>query len=292
MDNSENYKIKLENFHQVVGKSFYNFWKNKKYCDVTIRAEGKQIPAHRMILAACSPFLEQMVDLSDLQLINLAGTKYNDVIAVLELAYKGEVDVAHQTFESFQRTATELQIKGIKINGEPIKLPAAKKFPKPIEVKSDTSVGEVVQKTQESSNANEEPKVPASKRRRETIPMNWKAKKPGKASNWKTFLFINKFFIFAPSAEPSTTKNRKVQLEEPSKLPDRTLASGNCSMKVVKSSVARCQFCSKKYTKQYLCIHVKVCRLNPDRIILKCAVCQKELSNEYTLERHVMQHKV
>lgn len=198
MENPGKYKIKWYNFHQVLGFNLNKFWKEKKYCDVTICVEGKLIPAHRVILASCSPYFEQMVDTSEHLLIQLVGAKYDDVIAILELAYKGEVDIAHGSFKRFMKTATELKIKGVLHNGEPIELAADKKLPSapPIRVEPETSVG-----TQENVKANEELKVPAlkrktdepakapeTKRRRESILVNRKTKNPGKMAKCKKFL--------------------------------------------------------------------------------------------------------
>ena len=64
--------------------------------DVTLLCDGGSYPAHRLVLAACSPYFHQLFTRLPTQhpLIYLRDVKQAELEALLEFIYRGEVSVS------------------------------------------------------------------------------------------------------------------------------------------------------------------------------------------------------
>lgn len=137
METIKSYLFKWNNLEKVWSFNFYSYLENRQYCDCSLAAEGKFISAHKIILSgkqlqldnastlfvycqlflsACSDYFREMFELGDQQpsrIIVLADVTYEDLISVLEFAYKGEVMVKSENYERFLKVAKLLQLKGI-----------------------------------------------------------------------------------------------------------------------------------------------------------------------------------
>merc|ERR1711981_831432 len=98
----------------------------------TLACEGNQLEAHKVILSACSPFFRGVLKRNphNHPLLYLKGIKYEDVLAVLNFMYHGEVNIAQDELNSFLAVAEDLQVKGLTQNGgAPSSTPLPKRPP-------------------------------------------------------------------------------------------------------------------------------------------------------------------
>jgi hypothetical protein len=73
------------------------------------------VEAHKVILAASSPFFEKVLQRNKHAhpLIYLRGFHSQDLLAILDLLYFGEVEVYQENLDSFLAIADELKLKGL-----------------------------------------------------------------------------------------------------------------------------------------------------------------------------------
>lgn len=83
--------------------------------DVTLSCEGRNIKAHKMVLSACSPYFQKIFLENPCQhpIVIINGMKYDDINAILNFMYKGEVNVSHEGLSSFLQAAEALKVKGL-----------------------------------------------------------------------------------------------------------------------------------------------------------------------------------
>ncbi|XP_063235271.1 uncharacterized protein LOC134538153 isoform X2 [Bacillus rossius redtenbacheri] len=83
--------------------------------DVTVCAEGRHLHAHRIVLSACSAYLQEILSCTDdaHPVLILSGISFDDVQSVIEFMYQGEISVGADRIKSVLNTAEELQIRGL-----------------------------------------------------------------------------------------------------------------------------------------------------------------------------------
>ena len=114
---SEKLCLQWNNFQDNVKSSFKELRKSSDFVDVTLACEdGHQIEAHRVILAASSPFFQNILEKSKHShpLIFMRGVKSEDLVAMVDFMYNGEANVYRENLESFLVIAEDLQLKGLK----------------------------------------------------------------------------------------------------------------------------------------------------------------------------------
>ena len=77
--------------------------------------DGEQVLAHKVILAASSPFFKNLLRKNNHThpLFYMRGMKSVDLVAMVEFLYKGETRIFQENFDSFLAIAEELQLKGL-----------------------------------------------------------------------------------------------------------------------------------------------------------------------------------
>ena len=113
---SEKLCLQWNDFQENVKSSFAKLRGITDFIDVTLACEdGHQIEAHKVILAASSPFFETILKKNKHShpLIFMRGMKSIDLVAVVDFLYFGEATVFQQNLESFLAIAEELQLKGL-----------------------------------------------------------------------------------------------------------------------------------------------------------------------------------
>jgi len=98
-----------------VSTAFRDIREEKDFFDVTLACDDSQVEAHKVILAACSPWFRNILRRNPHQhpLLYLKGVKYKELVCVLNFMYQGEVNVAQEELNSFLSVAEELRVKGL-----------------------------------------------------------------------------------------------------------------------------------------------------------------------------------
>ena len=108
--------LQWNDFKDNVNSAFGNLREDKDFCDVTLACEdGQQVAAHKVILAASSPFFQKLLKQNKHPhpLIYMRGIKSNDLLAIVDFLYSGEANVYQENLDSFLTIAEELQLKGL-----------------------------------------------------------------------------------------------------------------------------------------------------------------------------------
>ena len=77
--------------------------------------DGQQVEAHKVILAASSPFFQKILQRNKHPhpMIYLKGFQSKDLVAVLDFLYFGEANVYQEHLDFFLAIAEQLQLKGL-----------------------------------------------------------------------------------------------------------------------------------------------------------------------------------
>ena len=113
---SEKLCLQWNDFQENAISSFGNLREDVDFTDVTLACEdGKQVEAHKVILASSSPFFRNILNKNrhPHPLIYMRGVKSDDLSAVVDFLYKGEANVFQENLDTFLAIAEELQLKGL-----------------------------------------------------------------------------------------------------------------------------------------------------------------------------------
>ena len=103
-------------FKESVGSAFGRFKEDNNFADVTLVCEdGSQIETHKVILAASSPFFENLLKMNKHPhpLVYMRGVNSEDLEALINFLYYGEANISQENLDSFLAIAQELQLKGL-----------------------------------------------------------------------------------------------------------------------------------------------------------------------------------
>lgn len=115
---SEKLFLQWNDFQENVNSAFGNLREDKEFTNVTLACEdGQQIEAHKVILAASSPFFQNLLTKNGKKhhhpLIYMKGIKFEDLCAIVDFLYLGEANVFQESLDSFLGIAEELKLKGL-----------------------------------------------------------------------------------------------------------------------------------------------------------------------------------
>jgi len=116
---TDKFCLRWNDFESNISSAFKELREDKDFFDVTLACEDDQLQAHKVILSACSPFFKTVLrrNRHEHPLLYLKGVKYQELVAVLNFMYHGEVNVAQEELNSFLAIAEELKVKGLTQNG-------------------------------------------------------------------------------------------------------------------------------------------------------------------------------
>ena len=122
MSSSEKLCLQWNDFQKIVSSAFGDLRDNPDLTDVTLACEdGKQLEAHKMVLASTSPFFMELLKRNrhPHPLIYMRAIKSEDLMAMVEFLYKGEANVFQENLETFLAFADEMRLKGLSRTEEP-----------------------------------------------------------------------------------------------------------------------------------------------------------------------------
>ena len=108
--------LQWSDFQENVKSAFGHLRSTNDFADVTLACEdGQQIEAHKVILAASSPFFQRILKRNkhSQPLIYMKGMKSDDLTAIIDFLYYGEANIYQENLDSFLAIAEELQLKGL-----------------------------------------------------------------------------------------------------------------------------------------------------------------------------------
>ena len=106
MASSEKFCLRWNDFESNVSTAFRDIREEKDFFDVTLACDdSSQVEAHKVILAACSPFFREVLRRNPHKhpLLYLKGVKYRELLSVLNFMYQGEVNVAQEELNQVTR---------------------------------------------------------------------------------------------------------------------------------------------------------------------------------------------
>ena len=113
---SEKLCLQWNDFQDNIKSAFGNLREDNDFADVTLACEdGQQVEAHKVILAASSPFFQKLLGRNKHPhpLIYMRGMKSDDLSSIVDFLYRGEANVYQENLDSFLAIAEELQLKGL-----------------------------------------------------------------------------------------------------------------------------------------------------------------------------------
>ena len=113
---SQKLRLKWDDFQENLNIAFGSLREDNEFADVTLASEdGQQMDAHKVILAASSPFFQNLLKMNKHPhpLIYMRGVKSENLLAIVDFLYRGEANVYQENLDSFLAIAEELQLKGL-----------------------------------------------------------------------------------------------------------------------------------------------------------------------------------
>ena len=110
---SEKLCVQWNDFKDNISTAFGSLRDDKNFSDVTLACDdGKQLSAHRLILAASSPFFQDILRKNKHAhpIIYMRGVKSDDLKDVVDFLYFGEANLYQENLDSFLALADELQL--------------------------------------------------------------------------------------------------------------------------------------------------------------------------------------
>nr|XP_017035810.1 broad-complex core protein isoforms 1/2/3/4/5 isoform X3 [Drosophila kikkawai] len=114
----DEFKLCWKNFQDNIASGFQNLYDRGDLVDVTLACDGKLLQAHKIVLAICSPYFQEIFTTNPCQhpIIILKDVSFNIMLELLEFMYQGVVNVKHTELQSFMKIGQLLQIKGLATN--------------------------------------------------------------------------------------------------------------------------------------------------------------------------------
>ncbi|TMW46859.1 hypothetical protein DOY81_008054 [Sarcophaga bullata] len=116
MDPQQQFCLKWNSYSSNLAITFSNLFKSDLLADVTLSCDGTVFKAHKLILAACSKKFADLFETTPTNgqcVVILEATSSDNMAALLEFMYKGEVHVSQEALNSFLKSAENLQVKGL-----------------------------------------------------------------------------------------------------------------------------------------------------------------------------------
>ena len=109
---NEKYNLTWHTYSDHLKQMLHNLMTDKDSQDVTLVCDDKvKIKAHKIVLKACSPVFETILESSDCHSIYLKGINHQEIESILQFMYLGEATFYQERMEHFLDAAKNLEIK-------------------------------------------------------------------------------------------------------------------------------------------------------------------------------------
>ncbi|XP_050080365.1 homeotic protein female sterile-like isoform X3 [Anopheles maculipalpis] len=111
----QQYCLRWNNHQSNLTTVLTTLLQDEKLCDVTLACDKGIVKAHQAILSACSPYFEQIFveNKHPHPIIYLRDVEVNEMRALLDFMYQGEVNVGQHNLQNFLKTAESLKVRGL-----------------------------------------------------------------------------------------------------------------------------------------------------------------------------------
>ena len=116
MSTSEKVCLQWNEFQNIVTSAFEDLKSDGDLTDVTLACEdGKQIKAHKVVLASTSPFFLDLLKRNKHPhpLVYMKGIKSENIFALVDFLYRGEANIFEDNLDSFLALANEVKLQGL-----------------------------------------------------------------------------------------------------------------------------------------------------------------------------------
>ena len=118
---SDKFCLQWNSFRENTSSTFAQLREDKNFTDVTLVCEdGHQVETHKVILVSASPFFLNLLKRNKHPhpLVYMKGISSEDLMAMIDFLYYGEVNIYQENIDSFLAMANELQLKGLQGNSK------------------------------------------------------------------------------------------------------------------------------------------------------------------------------
>ena len=117
MSQTEKFCLKWNDFQANVSNSFTKLRDDSSLFDVTlVSSDQKQVPAHRLVLSACSEFFKNIFENNSKNnnpFIILENIRFEEVNFLLDYVYQGEVNIFQDGLGRFLEIAKRFKLDGL-----------------------------------------------------------------------------------------------------------------------------------------------------------------------------------
>ncbi|XP_025421330.1 sex determination protein fruitless-like isoform X18 [Sipha flava] len=146
---NQQFCLRWNNHQSTLISVFDTLLESGTLVDCTLAAEGQYLKAHKVVLSACSPYLELLLSqhYEKHPIVILKDVKFQELKSMMDYMYRGEVNISQDKLSTFLKAAESLQIKGLTDGGgteegaattAPAKAPIATPVRKPVQQQSVT----------------------------------------------------------------------------------------------------------------------------------------------------------
>ncbi|CAG9577105.1 unnamed protein product [Danaus chrysippus] len=105
--------VRWNSYHTNLQAVFPRLLLTEQFADVTLACESKQLRCHKLVLSACSAYLERLLLQNPCKhpIVLMRDMRFSEMQALVDFMYKGEVNVTQEELPSLLKSAEALQIR-------------------------------------------------------------------------------------------------------------------------------------------------------------------------------------
>ncbi|CAH2231593.1 jg17005 [Pararge aegeria aegeria] len=107
--------VRWNSYHTNLQAVFPRLLLTEQFADVTLACESRQLRCHKLVLSACSAYLERLLLQNPCKhpIVLMRDMRFSEMQALVDFMYKGEVNVTQEELPSLLKSAEALQIRGL-----------------------------------------------------------------------------------------------------------------------------------------------------------------------------------